>query len=156
MNTETQNLPASAGENTAFLLRYFVSLNDENYINAMFVAFSQKDAERYVSQRYQELTLDKFESIGPDCQLINGEVIKGPPMEPVFNIEARQAILSSRLSNASEKIQTLTDAIELGMALNDDSEILRAWKIYRVQLSQLDASIPLVDWPAAPTNGETA
>ncbi|HAT24106.1 MAG: tail fiber assembly protein [Pantoea sp.] len=156
MNTETQNLPASAGENTAFLLRYFVSLNNENYINAMFVAFSQKDAERYISQRYEELTQDKFESIGPDCLLINGEVIKGPPMKPVFDIEARQAILSSRLRNVSEKIQTLSDAIELGMALDGDTEILRAWKKYRVQLSQLDASIPLAEWPAVPTNGETA
>lgn len=150
-NTQTQ---AAERESPAFSLRYFVSLNEQDYINAMLIAFDEADASNYVAQNLAELSQTEFESVGPDCQLISGQVVKGHAIEPVLDAEAKQAILSARIRDASEKIQTLADAIELNMAEEGDNERLTAWKKYRVLLSQLDASTSLKEWPTPPS--ETA
>ena len=156
--SEQENLAAEQSEADqvlSFEKRYFVSVNAGHYIDGMMIAFSQADAENYSAMELAELTQAQFESVGQDCQLIDGEVVKGPPLVPVLTAEASKAILTARIRDASEKIQTLADAVELGMAQDGDSERLTAWKKYRVQLSQLNTSTPLADWPAAPADGET-
>lgn len=135
--------------------RYFVTVNEGNYINGMLIAFSQADAATYIAMKLAELTQTEFESVGPDCQLIDGEVLKGVPLVPELTAEASKAILTARIRDASEKIQTLADALELGMEQDGDSARLAAWKKYRVRLSQLDTSTPLADWPAVPAGSET-
>lgn len=134
----------------AYESRYFVAVNEQLYIDAMLIAFTQSDADSYATQGLAELSQAEFESVGPDCQLIRGRVVKGPPLVPVLSEEASRAILSARIRDASEKIQMLTDAAELDMAQEGDSERLTAWKKYRVSLSQSDISAPLSDWPVSP------
>lgn len=151
--SEQKNLAAEqseADQALPFEKRYFVSVNTSHYIDGMIIAFSQADAESYSAMELAELTQAQFESVGQDCQLISGEVVKGPPMVSEITAQAAQAILTARIRDASEKIQTLTDAIELGMAEDGDTERLTTWKKYRVRLSQLDISAPLSDWPATP------
>lgn len=158
MNMSEQEITVSeqseAAQIVQFERRYFVSVNADDYINGMMIAFGQEEAENYAAMNLAELTQAQFESVGQDCQLISGEVVKGPPMVSEITAQAAQAILTARIRDASEKIQTLTDAAELGMAEDGDAERLTAWKKYRVRLSQLDISAPLSDWPATPT--ETA
>ena len=134
----------------AYKNRYFVAINDENYINGMLIAFTQAEAQNYKAQSLAEVSQEQFESIGPDCLLIDGKVIKGEPFTTVLPKEASQAILFSRMRDASEKIQTLTDALDFGMGQEGDNERLIAWKKYRVLLSQVDISKPLSEWPTAP------
>lgn len=147
---------SGADQAPPFEKRYFVSVNATDHIDGMLIAFSQADAENYSAMDLAELTQAQFESVGQDCQFIDGEVVKGPPLVPVLTAEASKAILKARIRDASEKIQTLADAVKLGMAQAGDSDRLTAWETYRVRLSQVDTSTPLADWPAEPADVEAA
>ncbi|MDU6387152.1 MULTISPECIES: tail fiber assembly protein [unclassified Pantoea] len=134
----------------AYKNRYFVAINNENYINGMLIAFTEAEAQNYKSQSLSEVSQEQFESIGPDYQLVDGKIVKGEPLIPVLSKEANQAILFARIRDASEKIQTLADALDFGMGQEGDNERLTAWKKYRVLLSHVDISKPLPEWPTAP------
>lgn len=65
--------------------------------------------------------------------------------------EAAQQELASRLTAANVRIQALSDAVELGMATEEETTLLTEWKTYRVLLNRLDmTSAPDIDWPQAP------
>ncbi|MGD8163376.1 tail fiber assembly protein [Pantoea sp. FN0307] len=52
---------------------------------------------------------------------------------------------------ATDIINTLQDAVELGMATDDEAALLTAWKKYRVMLNRVDTSTaPDIEWPEAP------
>lgn len=54
---------------------------------------------------------------------------------------------------ATDIINTLQDAVDLGMATDDEAALLTAWKKYRVMLSRVDTSTaPDIEWPEAPDN----
>lgn len=60
---------------------------------------------------------------------------------------------------ATSRINTLQDAVDLGMASDDEAAALTGWKVYRVELSRLDitASAPADDaWPASPNDAALA
>lgn len=55
------------------------------------------------------------------------------------------------LNTAAAKIAPLQDAIDTGMASDDESALLTAWKTYRVLLNRIDTSkAPDIEWPVAP------
>ncbi|RLM25321.1 phage tail protein [Brenneria alni] len=62
-----------------------------------------------------------------------------------------QKELSTRQVMANERIQTLTDAIDLGMATEEETAELEQWKKYRVLLSRIDTAASEIVWPEAPT-----
>ncbi|WP_113625726.1 tail fiber assembly protein [Pectobacterium peruviense] len=76
----------------------------------------------------------------------------------VTDLEAqRQALitnkkleLNTKLSQASERIQVLSDAVELNLATEEEKNELKAWKTYRLQLSRVDISSPENIWPDTP------
>ncbi|MDW5501376.1 tail fiber assembly protein [Pseudomonas lundensis] len=52
---------------------------------------------------------------------------------------------------ASLQIATLNDAVELGMASEEEQQRLITWKTYRVLLSRVDpGTAPDIDWPQPP------
>ena len=56
---------------------------------------------------------------------------------------------------ATARISTLQDAVELEMASDAETAALKAWKVYRVELSRLDitTSAPADDdWPSSPND----
>jgi len=66
-------------------------------------------------------------------------------------INAARDELAQRQRVATDKIALLDDAVSLGMATDDESAALLAWKAYRVQLSRVELeSAPEIDWPLAP------
>jgi hypothetical protein len=143
----------SAGESAVFENRYFISVNPDQYIDGMLIAFSKSEADVYEALSLTELTKEVFESVGQDCQYIDGIIVKGPPMITTLTTEAKQAILSARMRDASEKIQTLQDAESLGMATTTESAELKAWQKYRVLLSRVDPGTqPPEEWPQQPQN----
>lgn len=152
MNDENEVIADEAIElPRAYENRYFIALNDKNYIDGMLIAFTPEEAEAYSQSKLPEITQQEFESIGPDCQYVKNKIIHGKPMVAVLSVEASKAILSARLKDAGEKIQTLQDAIEFGMDKDGDKEMLTAIKKYRVLLSQADITQPLEKWPADPS-----
>jgi hypothetical protein len=55
------------------------------------------------------------------------------------------------LNTAAAKIAPLQDAVDTGMATDDDKVQLTAWKTYRVLLSRVDTlKAPDIAWPTAP------
>ncbi|KFK91690.1 MULTISPECIES: tail fiber assembly protein [unclassified Serratia (in: enterobacteria)] len=59
--------------------------------------------------------------------------------------------LTYRQRVAAEKIIPLDDAVSLGMATEEETEALQAWKAYRVQLNRVDLeSAPNIEWPRSP------
>lgn len=142
---------SEAAQIVQFERRYFVSVNTDDYINGMMIAFSQTEAENYSAMELAELTQAQFESVGQDCQLISGDIVKGPPMIAELSIPAKQAIFSARLRDAADKIQTLLDAVNLDMATDEEKTQLTAWKKYRVLLSRADADTQSPEeWPQPP------
>uniref|UniRef100_UPI002157124A tail fiber assembly protein n=1 Tax=Xenorhabdus bovienii TaxID=40576 RepID=UPI002157124A len=55
------------------------------------------------------------------------------------------------MSQASNAIAPLQDAVDLKMAIDSERESLTGWKKYRVLLNRVDCSAaPRIDWPKAP------
>lgn len=69
----------------------------------------------------------------------------------------RVAYRKQQLANqyATGRISTLQDAVDLDMASQAETEALKAWKVYRIQLGRLDiTSTPPADddWPSSPND----
>ncbi|WP_347814303.1 tail fiber assembly protein [Providencia rettgeri] len=57
----------------------------------------------------------------------------------------------SLLAEANNAIAPLQDAVDLGMATDEEKAKLTAWKTYRVLLNRVDTSLaPNIDWPVKP------
>ncbi|HEE0083772.1 TPA: tail fiber assembly protein [Citrobacter youngae] len=57
----------------------------------------------------------------------------------------------SLLSEAAERVGPLQDAIDTGMATEEETTALAEWKKYRVLLMRIDTSTaPDIEWPKTP------
>ncbi|WP_354636978.1 tail fiber assembly protein (plasmid) [Morganella morganii] len=67
------------------------------------------------------------------------------------DIAAAEAQKQYLLSEAAEAIAPLQDAVDLGMATQEEEALLKAWKKYRVLLNRVDTSTaPDIVWPVKP------
>ncbi|EBI0144564.1 tail fiber assembly protein, partial [Salmonella enterica] len=58
---------------------------------------------------------------------------------------------SKKLKLANEKIRPLQDAVDLGIATDEEIQKLGAWKRYRVEINRIDTSNLLdISWPLPP------
>ncbi len=65
--------------------------------------------------------------------------------------QVAQQELTSRLSVATARIQTLGDAVDLDMATDEEKAALTEWKTYRVLLNRIDiTTVPDIEWPEKP------
>ncbi|MCX8566968.1 MAG: virus tail fiber assembly protein, lambda gpK [Glomeribacter sp. 1016415] len=76
-----------------------------------------------------------------------------PPLTPEewadINLRRRQA----RLSQAALKVAPLQDAVDLNIATDDEKQLLKEWKLYRVALNRIEQHANLsaeIDWPKPP------
>lgn len=61
------------------------------------------------------------------------------------------ATKAALITNASEQIAPLQDAVDLDMATDDEKACFDAWRKYRVLLTRVDtSSAPAITWPEAP------
>lgn len=75
-----------------------------------------------------------------------------PPTDEELIAQANSRI-KSLMAYATSAIGPLQDAEDLGIQTEDEAELLKAWKKYRVQLNRVDASRPgAIDWPEAPSD----
>ncbi|MCW7549354.1 tail fiber assembly protein [Photorhabdus sp. APURE] len=90
----------------------------------------------------------KILSCGEDA-LPCWEDIPPPTKEELIAIAEAQRAQFIYLAN--EKITPLADAVELDIATNEETLLLKEWKKYRVMLNRVDTSTaPEVDWPISP------
>ncbi|CQJ57435.1 tail fiber assembly protein G [Yersinia intermedia] len=66
-------------------------------------------------------------------------------------VQTAEETKAQLLNDATVKIAPLQDAVDTGMATDEDKEQLTAWKTYRVLLSRIDTSkAPDITWPELP------
>ncbi|MFA9599510.1 tail fiber assembly protein [Citrobacter portucalensis] len=66
-------------------------------------------------------------------------------------ISAANATKAALIKTASEHIEPLQDAVDLGMATDDEKARFNAWRKYRVLLARVDTSTaPAIIWPGIP------
>lgn len=74
-----------------------------------------------------------------------------PPLTHEKAVAAAEAKKQYLLSEASEAIAPLQDAVDLDMATPEEEALLKEWKKYRVLLNRVDTSLaPDIEWPVKP------
>ncbi|OWO82032.1 phage tail protein [Photorhabdus luminescens] len=142
-------------------------MNDKNYVfsalNKAFYPLSlQQDYIQAGSWPNDPISVTndifhKFSGIPPEGKILSSgedglpcwEDIPPPTKEELISIaEAQRAQL---ISLANEKITPLADAVELDIATNEETLLLKEWKTYRVMLNRVDTSTASeIDWPIPP------
>ncbi|EFB73333.1 tail fiber assembly protein [Providencia rustigianii] len=108
-----------------------------------------------VSMLYPEgayiLELDPQTEVDIDIHRVkNGQLFEYQTKNEINALqnEAQKKIL---LAEAGNIIDTLQDAIDLGLATDEEIEKLKEWKVYRIQLNRIDTSTaPDIEWPVKP------
>ncbi|EBW2588608.1 tail fiber assembly protein [Salmonella enterica] len=92
-------------------------------------------------------------SVSPDgeYQKWDGKAwVKDEAAEKAAQLRQAEETKSRLLQMASEKIAPLQDAVDLGLATDDEKARLDEWKKYRVMVNRVDTTNP--DWPEVPVN----
>ncbi|WP_425342549.1 tail fiber assembly protein [Kosakonia sacchari] len=86
---------------------------------------------------------------GPE-DLLAGEVLHtgNPPVVPAADNSITKSTLMTIASNA---IAPLQDAVELGIATDDETRRYNEWRKYRVLLSRMDIALESPKWPDVPS-----
>lgn len=149
--TENTASIAHNAELIAFTNRFFILTDNDAYVVGMMVAINQDEADGYVANKLIEVSKEVFESIGQDSMYADGQVVKGKPRIPALTEDSASAIKSGLFREATDRIQSLQDAIDLEMSEVGDDVRLTSWKKYRVLLNRVDVSIaPNIEWPEIP------
>lgn len=83
----------------------------------------------------------------------DGVFDRAPIPNPTYEeyVAEAEALKSSLMAEAADKISTLQDAVDLDMATDDEKTELVAWKKYRVLLNRIDTSTaPDITLPKKP------
>ncbi len=75
--------------------------------------------------------------------------MKDEAAEKAAQLRQAEETKSRLLQMASEKIAPLQDAVDLGLATDDENAQLDEWKKYRVLVNRVDTLNP--DWPEKPS-----
>lgn len=92
-------------------------------------------------------------SVSPDgeYQKWDGKAwVKDEAAEKTAQLRQAEETKSRLLQMASGKIAPLQDAVDLGIATDDEKVQLDEWKMYRVQVNRVKPSEP--DWPEKPNS----
>ncbi len=76
--------------------------------------------------------------------------VKDEAAEKAAQLRQAEETKSRLLQMASEKIAPLQDAVDLGIATDDEKARLDEWKKYRVLVNRMDTAAP--DWPERPAS----
>ncbi|HCR4097605.1 TPA: tail fiber assembly protein [Providencia rettgeri] len=115
-------------------MKYYIDIN-----NTVFAYSADGSQDNLISDALIEITEKKAL-----------EIANPPPSKQQLIAEAeyqKQALLNE----ATTVIAPLQDAVDLGIAKDEEREQLRAWKEYRVQVNRVDVGLGLcVNWPVSP------
>lgn len=76
--------------------------------------------------------------------------VKDEAAETAAQLREAEETKKRLLQTASEKIAPLQDAVDLGIATDEEKSQLAEWKKYRVLVNRVDTSNP--DWPDVPVS----
>ena len=134
-----------------------IVVDKESQLEDAKVAFNQIESE------YQPLK-DEFDAILPvffeirenlkNMKKMSAKEVDAylnPPVSKEQLIAEAEQQKQSLLAEANSAIAPLQDAVDLGMATDEEKAKLTSWKTYRVLLNRVDTSLaPDIDWPVKP------
>ncbi len=65
-------------------------------------------------------------------------------------VEQAEKVKSDRLSEAGQVLGVLSDAVDLGIATDEEKHRFDEWRKYRVVVSRVDTASPDIAWPEVP------
>lgn len=103
--------------------------------------------------QYWAVSGRSFRAITTPDDLLHGEKLAEgdqPQFPPDYAAGATDK-KAELMTEAATVISLLQDAVDLGMATDDETERYNAWRKYRVLLSRVDITVELPEWPEQPT-----
>ncbi|HAY0363671.1 TPA: tail fiber assembly protein, partial [Escherichia coli] len=74
-----------------------------------------------------------------------------PPLSPEQKISDAENMKATFRAKADSEISWRQDAVDAGIATDEETSILTEWKKYRVLLMRVDTSTaPDIEWPTPP------
>nr|DAL36827.1 MAG TPA_asm: tail fiber assembly protein [Caudoviricetes sp.] len=130
---------------------YYFSKTENGFFTS--AALAPTDAVEVSSERWSELMDGQSDGklISSDMDGYPILIALPPPSheEQVANAEIQKASL---MNEANVAIAPLQDAVDLGIATDEESITLTEWKKYRVMLMRVDTAKPV--WPTTPASAE--
>lgn len=135
------------------ILRALIECNYKKYFS-IFIVLSQELVFFYHQFYifYPGLLSENVTSVSPggEYQKWDGKAwVKDEAAEKAAQLRQAEETKSRLLQMASEKIAPLQDAVDLGLATDDEKAQLDEWKKYRVLVNRVDTLNP--DWPEKPS-----
>lgn len=115
-------------------------MNDPLYLDTL----TDKNGYQYVNVPADPYQLTEMGFSWPEATTLHQQALTARQAKACA--EKRRYLLR----DATTKIAPLQDALELGIATEDEITALNAWKHYRVALNRLDTTTAEVTWPVAP------
>ncbi|MEY0664247.1 tail fiber assembly protein [Providencia rettgeri] len=129
----------------------------EKTLNDELITFNAIEKEYYQIKSEYELIFPIFFEIRENLKSMKKMTAKEvdaylkPPVSKeqlVVEAEQKKQLL---LSEVAESIAPLQDAVDLGIATDEEKSQLTAWKTYRVYLNRVNTSTALdIEWPVKP------
>ena len=133
------------------MTKYFISVDADGYISGMYIPRNEEDMALLDSDGFFEVSESEFKSIGSGSKYIGGVIVDGVPNPPILNPELRKYLHSSMIRTAGEKISYLQDAIDFGVATDEEIYSIGKWRKYRIELNRIDPSDKnITEWPISP------
>lgn len=138
----TKNLKISYNPETKKIIHFSYDASSIFPINQAVVEISPENVP-------DEFTNAGIDALGGTFIVDEGMIISAP----VDHVAEAKREKHELLTYANTQIETLKDAVDLGMATEDEESLLLAWREYRVKLMRVDTSeAPDVIWPDSPVN----
>lgn len=106
-----------------------------------FTAHAQ-DCEVHGRELYYRAVYEEF---GPVAEFVP------PVIDPAVVLARNVQLRDDLMATAAQAVAPLQDAVDLGVASQDEQARLLAWKTYRIALNRLDLSKQPVSWPILPS-----
>ena len=107
----------------------------------------------YTNEEYAEMAIKANEE-GKVLKIIKGKLTH-VESEPIALSDEQvkiqnQSIIKSLLTEANTEIEVLNDKIELDIVTDEDLNLLKKWKLYRINLKSIDPNKIELNLPKKP------
>lgn len=127
---------------------FFYSVDIEKYRVAGWIIDDEVEVSEETFSEFTSNPIGKVRAVGRDGMPAWTDV--PPPTQEQLKLNAEQKRLQLR-GAADSEITWLQDAVDAGIATNEETALLAEWKKYRVQLMRVDTSkAPGIEWPTQP------
>ncbi|EMF4353463.1 tail fiber assembly protein [Providencia rettgeri] len=133
-----------------------IGVSQKEYKDALLI-FSKIEAEYQPLKTEYDAVLPVFFDIRENLKVMKRmsdkevDAYLNPPISKEQLVAEAEQQKKSLLAEANNAIAPLQDAIDLGIATDEEISLLKEWKKYRVLLNRIDTSTASdIDWPEKP------